>query len=96
MRVRVTPKARREAIVGLRALADGGSAIAVQVRAAPEDGAANAAVAALLAQSLSVAKSAVALASGATSRQKMFRIEGDAADLAQRLGQALEAAGERS
>ena len=62
----------------------------MRVRAAPEDGAANAAVAAVLAKILGVAKSAVSLAAGHTARLKTFDIAGEGAVLAIRLDQALK------
>lgn len=46
------------------------------VTAAPEDGRANAAVAAALAYALGVAKSRLVLVRGQTSRDKLFRLEG--------------------
>lgn len=68
--LRVTPAARRNA---LDRMEDG--IIRAQVTAAPEDGKATAAVAALLAQALGVAKSRLVLVRGATSREKVFRLE---------------------
>lgn len=49
----------------------------VRVTAAPEGGAANRAVIALLAEALGVAPSRIALVRGASSRDKLFRIEGN-------------------
>jgi uncharacterized protein YggU (UPF0235/DUF167 family) len=69
-RLRVTPGARRET---LERSEDG--TIRAHVTAAPEDGKANAAVAALLAMALGVAKSRLVLVRGATSRDKLFRLE---------------------
>ena len=67
--VRVTPKASRNAVEqtadGLRAL----------VTAVPEDGKANKAVIKLLAHGLGVAKSRLTLVRGASSRDKVFRID---------------------
>lgn len=68
--LRVTPAARRVALV----LEDG--IYRASVTAAPEDGKANAAVAELLARALGVAKSRLTLVRGATSRDKLFRLEG--------------------
>ncbi|WP_050528115.1 DUF167 domain-containing protein [Pseudorhodobacter aquimaris] len=67
--VRVTPKAARNAIT-----VDNGQ-IRVYVTTVPEDGKATAAVIKLLAKSLGVAKSRVVLLRGATSRDKVFRLE---------------------
>lgn len=65
----VTPRARRNALTALEGV------IKAEVTAPPEDGKANAAVAALLAQALGVAKSRLTLIKGATSRDKAFRLD---------------------
>ena len=88
--VRVTPKGGRDALDGLADLADGRRVLKIRVRAVPEDGAANAAVAAVLADILGVAKSAVSLAAGHTARLKTFEIAGEGALLAARLAQAVK------
>lgn len=67
--VRVTPRASRNAVVLDQDL------IRVHVTTVPEDGKANAAVIKLLAKSLGIAKSRLTLMRGATSREKVFRIE---------------------
>lgn len=66
--VRVTPGARWEGIE----IADG--RVLVKTRAKPQDGAANAAVLALLAQALGIGKSRLALLRGATSREKLVQL----------------------
>ena len=66
--VRVTPRARRAAIL------EEGGLIKVAVTAPPEDGRATAAVAEALAYALGVAKSRLVLLRGATSRDKLFRL----------------------
>lgn len=66
--VRVTPRARRAAV------ALDGDGIRIAVTAPPEDGRANAAVAAALAHALGIAKGRLVLIRGATSRDKVFRI----------------------
>ena len=66
--VRVTPGARSEALE----IAD--DSLTAKVRARPQDGAANAAVAALLAEAAGIAPSRVELLRGATSREKLFRL----------------------
>jgi uncharacterized protein (TIGR00251 family) len=70
--VRVTPRAGRDEITGV---GDDGS-LRVRVTAAPVDGAANEAVVRLVASGLGLARRAVELAGGATSRQKRLRISG--------------------
>lgn len=67
--LRVTPGARVEAIS-----LDAGK-VAVKVRAKPTDGAANAAVLALLAKALDVAPSRITLLRGDTARDKLVRVE---------------------
>jgi len=67
--LRVTPGARVEGIE----IADG--RVMVKVRAKPQDGAANEAVLALLAEALGVAPSRLHLLRGATSREKLVRID---------------------
>lgn len=81
IRVRLTPKASRDAIEGVEETADG-PALKARVRAVPEDGAANAAVEKLLAAWLGVPKSAVTLVSGGKSRVKMLAVSGDGTALA--------------
>jgi uncharacterized protein (TIGR00251 family) len=85
--VRLTPKGGRDFIDGVAHLADGRAVLKVRVRAAPSGGEANDALAKILARSLGVAPSAVALVAGATSRIKRIRIDGDAATLAAALEQ---------
>jgi len=67
--VRVTPRAARNAIT---ATAGG---LRVSVNAPPEDGKANTAVTSRLARALGVPKSALTLTRGATSRNKIFRLD---------------------
>lgn len=66
--LKVTPRARREEITRDAA------GLKVAVFAPPEDGKANAAVQALLAHALGVAKSRLVLVRGTTSREKVFRL----------------------
>jgi uncharacterized protein YggU (UPF0235/DUF167 family) len=74
--VRLTPSGGADRIDG-RARDDAGRAfLKVRVRAAPEDGKANAALEALLAKALGVAKSKVKVARGATARLKTVEIDG--------------------
>ena len=85
LRLKVQPKARREAVIGWTPDPDGpngsGWALKLAVGAPPEDGKANAAVIALLAETLGVAKSAISVVSGATDRRKLVEIRGDEMDL---------------
>lgn len=84
VRVRLTPKGGRDSIEGPRALSDGSMVLAARVRAAPEDGQANAALEALLAKALGVARATVAVASGHKARLKTVHVAGDPALLAER------------
>ncbi|MCF4128737.1 DUF167 family protein [Methylobacterium sp. SyP6R] len=85
VRVRATPRGGRDALDGIEIRDDGASVLKVRVRAAPEDGAANAAIRDVLRRALGLPASAVALATGATARIKLFRIAGDGPVLAARL-----------
>ncbi len=67
--VRVTPKASRNAVVM------GEAGLRVLVTVVPEDGKANAAVVKLLAKALGVAKTRLVLIRGASSRDKVFRLD---------------------
>jgi hypothetical protein len=67
--VRVTPKAARNAVTE----AEGG--LRVSVTTVPEDGKATKAVIKLLATALGVPKTRLTLIRGATSRDKLFRLD---------------------
>ncbi|NLH79605.1 MAG: DUF167 domain-containing protein [Phyllobacteriaceae bacterium] len=78
LRVRVTPKSRRDEIGPFERLADGNEVLIVRVRAAPAEGEANAAVIALLAAGLGLSRSRIAVVSGPTARVKTLHLQGDA------------------
>jgi uncharacterized protein (TIGR00251 family) len=69
--VRAQPRASRDAIVGVH---DG--ALKIAITAPPVDGEANAAIIALVAKKLGVAKRAVKVVRGDSSREKIVAIEG--------------------
>ena len=71
LRVRVKPRASRDALVGER---DG--ALVVALKAPPRGGAANEALARFLGQALDVAPSAVRIVRGATGRSKLVAVSG--------------------
>ena len=71
LRVRVQPRAARAAIMGWRQ-----DVLAVRVTAPPVEGAANAALRALLAEALAVAPSRVHVVRGERGRDKLVRILG--------------------
>jgi uncharacterized protein (TIGR00251 family) len=69
--VRLTPRARKNEIAGER---DG--ALLVRVTAPPVDGRANAALCRLIAKRARVGVRSVAIVRGASSREKVVRVEG--------------------
>ena len=83
--VRVTPRARRNAVALV------GDGVRVWLMAPPVEGAANAALLALLAKHLRVPRRALTLLRGETAREKVIAIEGmDAETFRQRLSSAAE------
>ena len=83
--VRLTPRAARDGLDGTAALSDGRAVVVARVRALPADGAANAALVALLAKCLHVPKSAVTITAGHGARLKQVRVVGDPAALAREI-----------
>lgn len=79
--VRVTPKGGRDAVDGWARDDAGRLMLKVRVSAAASDGAANAAVAALLAKALKIPKSALVLVAGQTARLKRFEAAVSEAEL---------------
>jgi len=71
LKVRVTPRASKDEVIGWR---DG--ILAIRLTAPPVGGAANRACIDLLAQLLGVKRSQVSLVSGEKRRDKLFEIEG--------------------
>jgi len=84
--VRVTPKGGRDAVEGWTRDAAGRPVLKVRVAAAAADGAANAAVLALVARSLKLPKSAVRLVAGQSARLKRLEAEVSEAELAAAFG----------
>ena len=78
--VHVQPGAKTTEIVGLH-----GDALKIRLAAPPVDGKANASLIAFIADRLGIAKSAVSVKSGQTSRRKTIAIEAPPADIAQRV-----------
>ena len=76
--VRVTPRGGRDTLI-----AGTDEHFAARLAAAPVDGAANAGLVALVAKTFGVAKRAVTIVSGDTSRLKRLHIAGDATTLAE-------------
>jgi uncharacterized protein (TIGR00251 family) len=67
----VIPRAGRSGVAGTR-----GNALVVRLNAAPVDGAANAELIEILADTLGVPKRAIEIVSGERSRQKRLRVTG--------------------
>jgi hypothetical protein len=85
IRVRVSPGARRDEIVGWQ-----GETLRVRVQAVPEKGRANEAVATLIAAALAVPARTVTVEHGHTSREKVLLVEGVAEEeMMRRLGKSL-------
>ncbi len=74
--VRLTPKSARDSVEAIATDDSGKCHLKLRVRAVPEDGAANAALIALLAKTFGRPKSAVTLVRGAAQRVKQMRIAG--------------------
>jgi uncharacterized protein YggU (UPF0235/DUF167 family) len=90
LRVRLTPKSSADRIEGAGADADGAAYLKVRVRAAPEHGAANAALEALIAKRVGAPRTKVRVAKGASARVKIVEIDGiDAALVARRIEEGL-------
>jgi uncharacterized protein len=85
LHVRVTPKSGKDAVEGVETRADGRSHLKLRVRAAPEDGKANAAVEQLLAASLHVPRRNVRVTAGHQSREKQVAVSGESAALESQL-----------
>jgi uncharacterized protein (TIGR00251 family) len=80
--VRVAPRAARSGIAGTR-----DDALLVRLNAAPADGAANAELVSIIAETMSVPRRAVSLSAGEKSRRKIVRVSGVSLDEARaRLG----------
>ncbi len=81
LRVRVQPRASRDALAGERE-----GALVVRLTAPPVEGAANEALSRFLGKALGVAPSAVRVVSGTTGRNKVVSVAGlDAATARERL-----------
>lgn len=81
----IQPGAKKTEVTGLH-----GDALKIRLAAPPVDGKANAALIGFVADRLGVAKSAVSLKSGQTSRRKVLEITAAPKDSAQRLLQGTE------
>jgi hypothetical protein len=84
--VKVTPRSAKPGIGGWRIGADGREQLEVRVAEAPADGAANAAVVALLAKALGLSRSEVSITAGQASRHKRLSVPLERGDVIERLG----------
>jgi uncharacterized protein (TIGR00251 family) len=91
--VRLTPGARSEGFSGLADAPDNIKALKISVRSPPEDGKANKALLAFLAEEWDLPKSRLSLLSGETNRQKVVLVEGDGAALQMLLANWLKSKG---
>lgn len=66
--LKVTPKAKKEGLEGMNEAGE----LVVKVRAVPEDGKANDAVIAIIAQAFGLPKSSLSIARGTASRHKII------------------------
>lgn len=89
--LRLTPKAKATRLIGLAGRADGATVLKASVTAAPERGKANQALIALLAKAWRMPKSALSVATGATSRAKQIHVAGDPAALQKSLDDWMKA-----
>jgi uncharacterized protein len=94
--VRLTPKGGRDALDGIAPLADGRAVLKARVRAAPHEGAANAALTRLIATAAGVPARRVSIVGGTTARIKRLRIDGEPRVIAAALEHAADASGGRS
>ena len=83
--LRLTPRASRNGVDGIIRDAEGRSLLKLRLVAPPVEGAANEALIAFLAKTLSLRKADITIRSGETSRVKILHLAGDSAALLQKL-----------
>ena len=83
--LRLTPRASRNGVDGIVRDAEGRPLLKLRLVAPPVEGAANAALIAYLAKTLSLRKADIVIRSGETSRVKILQLAGDSAVLLQKL-----------
>lgn len=83
--VRLTPRASRDGVDGVKTAPDGSTHLQLRLAAPPVEGAANAALLAFLAKALKLRKSDVALVAGERARLKLVALTGDGAELSRRV-----------
>ena len=83
--LRLSPRASRTEVDGITQDAEDRPLLKLRLAAPPVDGAANMAMIALLAKTLSLRKADITIRSGEASRTKVLHLAGDPAALIQRL-----------
>ncbi|HKQ10539.1 MAG TPA: DUF167 family protein [Rhizomicrobium sp.] len=89
--LRLTPRAARNGVDGVIADAEGRPLLKLRLVATPVDGAANEALIAFLAKTLSLRKADITIRSGETGRVKILHLAGDGAELLRKLDSWLAA-----
>ena len=89
--LRLTPRASRNGVDGIVQDAEGRPLLKLRLVAPPVDGAANEALIAYLAKTLSLRKVDIIIRSGETSRVKVLHLAGDSATLLRKLEDWLDA-----
>jgi hypothetical protein len=84
-----TPRARRNAILGIAETADGNLVLKIAVTAPPEGGKANQALINLLAKQWRLTKSDIRMISGQSARAKILHIQGMPQSLAASIREAV-------
>ncbi|HKB95382.1 MAG TPA: DUF167 domain-containing protein [Rhizomicrobium sp.] len=83
--LRLTPRASRNGVDGIVADAEGRPLLKLRLVAPPVEGAANDALIAFLAKTLSLRKADITIRSGETSRVKILHLAGDSAAILRKL-----------
>ncbi len=83
--LRLTPRAARNSVDGISSDADGRPLLKLRLVAPPVEGAANEALIAFLAKTLSLRKADIAIRSGETGRIKILHLAGDSAAIVRKL-----------
>lgn len=83
--VRLTPKSSKDQIETIGAQSDGRPLVLARVRAVPEKGAANKALANLFAKALSLPKSSVEVIASSTARIKTLQVSANPQQVEERL-----------
>ncbi|HJS45961.1 MAG TPA: DUF167 family protein [Rhizomicrobium sp.] len=83
--LRLTPRASRNGVDGVIADAEGRPLLKLRLVAPPVEGAANEALIAFLAKTLSLRKADITIRSGETSRIKILHLAGNSAAILQKL-----------